>query len=139
MSLINRNFSVDADALTPEDIKPDDLVTYDYLRRIKTRLDSERYRLDSNDAVSVHRWAEKLRKVDSLLDYKQAGDNHPSLDKEDFVFIVQTPWQRRIYGEIGAHVMCIDGTHNTQVYGYTLFTLVSRDTHGHGMFSCSSG
>lgn len=98
-------------------------------------MDGLRYRQDGNDAVSVHRWVAKLRKLDCILDYHQAGDPHDSIDSEDFSLIIQTPWQRRIFAETGEYVLCMDGTHNTQVYGYTLFTLLSRDKYGHGQWN----
>ncbi|KAG8976619.1 hypothetical protein FRC05_003458 [Tulasnella sp. 425] len=133
MRQLEENFPIDSSSLTGEDIKRDDLVTYDFLRRIKTEMDGLRYRQDGNDAVSVHRWVAKLRKLDCILDYHQAGDPHDSIDSEDFSLIIQTPWQRRIFAETGEYVLCMDGTHNTQVYGYTLFTLLSRDKYGHGV------
>lgn len=127
-----RNFGVESSSMTVDEVTRDDLITDDYLRRIKTQLDSERYRQDSNDAVSVHRWVAKLRKLDCVIEYKQTHETHPNLNADAFVLIIQTPWQRRFFAESGKNVLCIDGTHNTQIYGYTLFTLLSRDQFGHG-------
>ena len=47
--------------------------------------------------------------------------------------IIQTPWQRERWEELGRHYLGIDATHNTTHYqNVLLFTLMARDRWGRG-------
>ena len=70
-----------------------------------------------------------------ILYYKLQGeevkDDYP-LQKEDFILVMQTPLQRMMFPKFGKKGVCIDGTHGTNAYGFTLSTIMVVDEFGSG-------
>ena len=93
------------------------------------------------DAISVSLWADELELAGSLLGFKRRNDPPPpghNIDDDAFIMMIQTPWQRKRWEEIGDNYLGIDATHNTTHYeGFLLFTLMARDRWGCGTLSYS--
>ena len=53
--------------------------------------------------------------------------------KEDFLLGIQTEFQRDIMMEFGNNIICIDATHNTNMYDFYLITIVVVDEFGQGI------
>ena len=53
--------------------------------------------------------------------------------KEDFLLGIQTEFQRDIMMEFGKNIICIDATHNTNMYDFYLITIVVVDEFGQGI------
>jgi hypothetical protein len=92
--------------------------------------------LDKDDGKSATRWAERLRDEDSLIAIKTCDQKPPpqtGLEDTMILVIIQTPWQRERWEELGRHYLGIDATHNTTHYqNVLLFTLMARDRWGRG-------
>ena len=65
--------------------------------------------------------------------YKTQGQNvHsecPSLHKEDFMLVIQTQSQKQLFG---SNILCMDDTHGTNSYHFSLVTVLVVDEFGEG-------
>ena len=92
-----------------------------------------------DDATSVNLWVQQMRTQDDnpVLLYKIQGDktpaNCPGLADQDFVLAIQTPLQASMLKQFGTNVICIDGTHGTNGYNFTLVTVMVVDEYGEGL------
>ena len=92
----------------------------------------------ADDATSVALLVEELKHNDKespILLYKQQGKylkDYPFLDIEDFVLILQTPFQAHIMKEFGNNIICIDSTFKTTGYDFVLITVLVIDEFGEG-------
>jgi hypothetical protein len=98
------------------------------------------YRFDKTDAGSVHTWVELLEQDEAVLAYKPRNlipdPSSPffGLRDDTFLLVLQWPWQRKLWSEIGINFMGVDGTHNITMYKNVIFhTIMGRDSHGHGV------
>lgn len=57
----------------------------------------------------------------------------PYSPQTDLVIVLQTPSMRDHLQEYGRDIVFMDATHGVNQYGFPLFTLVVRDSHGHGI------
>lgn len=64
---------------------------------------------------------------DSVIFYQ------PYSPQTDLVIVLQTPSMRDSLQEYGRDIVFMDATHGVNQYGFPLFTLVVRDSHGHGI------
>jgi len=64
---------------------------------------------------------------DSVIFYQ------PYSPQTDLVIVLQTPSMRDNLQEYGRDIVFMDATHGVNQYGFPLFTLVVRDSHGHGI------
>ena len=67
--------------------------------------------------------------------YKQQGESQPQgcnyLCKEDFVLALQTPLQANMMKKHSdGRVVCIDSTHGTNGYDFTLISVLIVDEYG---------
>jgi hypothetical protein len=89
--------------------------------------------------MSILQWVEKLREAGELVAFKATCDPPPEgsqLAKDVFVLIIQTPYQRHVFRDVGNAFAGIDATHNTTHYeNLSLFTIIVRDRWGHGMIT----
>ncbi|KAI2644228.1 dITP/XTP pyrophosphatase [Labeo rohita] len=53
--------------------------------------------------------------------------------QKDLVIVLQTPSMRDNLQEYEKDIVFMDATHGINQYGFPLFTLVVRDSHGHGI------
>lgn len=109
------------------------------IRRIEKMIEEETVRLASQDGESVLKWVKVLRERGHYVEIKTSSDQPPpdsNLDKDSFVLIIQTKYQRECWQKHGHRFAGIDATHNTTHYeNMSLFTLLVRDRWGHGTYS----
>ena len=92
------------------------------------------------DAVSVGAWIEewKSKGEDSpVLLIKSQGQAQPencdNLEDQDFVLILQTPLQREMIKNCEPNrVVCVDATHGTNGYDFSLISVLVVDEFGEG-------
>ena len=92
-----------------------------------------------DDATSVNIWVEEMKSSDisPVILYKQQGvpqpDDCDNLCDKDFVLAIQTPLQADMMKRFcNGRVVCIDGTHGTNGYDFTLITVIVIDEYGEG-------
>ena len=89
-----------------------------------------------DDATSVHLWVEsmKVQKDNPVLLYKPQGQvDAEGLATPDFVLALQTQLQADILRRFSQNrVVCVDGTHGTNGYDFTLITVMVIDEYGEG-------
>ena len=93
---------------------------------------SERHK---DDATSVRLWVEEMKQSDNnpVLLYKAQGESDEILSTEDFVLALQTPYQAHMLETCGHDkVVCIDSTHGTNAYNFSLTTVLVVDEFGEG-------
>ena len=47
-------------------------------------------------------------------------DNFPELPEESFMLVIQTEHQKELFEKFSSGVVCVDSTHNTNLYNYKL-------------------
>ena len=88
-----------------------------------------------DDATSVHIWVEEMRSSDCnpVILYKPQGTLQSNickhLSENDFVLAIQTPLQADMKKLSTNRVNCIDGTHGTNGYDFTVMII---DEYGEG-------
>lgn len=93
---------------------------------------SERHR---DDVTSVSLWVEEMKQSDSnpVLMYKAQGERDEIMSEEDFILALQTPFQAHMLQSCGHDkIICIDSTHGTNAYDFSLTTVVVVDEFGEG-------
>ena len=97
--------------------------------------DFQRHPNDQQSVLAwIQEWEEKCEDNPILynkLQGEDTKDDYPLL-KEDFIIILQTPIQRMTMAQFGSKGVCIDGTHGTTAYDFTLNTLMVVDEFGSG-------
>ena len=99
-----------------------------------TEIDTQRH---SDDATSVNIWVEEMKERgqdNPVLSYKPQGTlmkGCHNLTKDDFFLVLQTPLQADMLKQF-SKIICIDGTHGTNGYDFTLVTLLVVDEFGEG-------
>uniref|UniRef100_A0A6P7FSL1 Uncharacterized protein LOC114332217 n=1 Tax=Diabrotica virgifera virgifera TaxID=50390 RepID=A0A6P7FSL1_DIAVI len=89
-----------------------------------------------NDAISVKLWVNEMEKdtvENPVLYFKQQGEEDVRLNKEDFLLIIMTKFQKRELLKFGHKKVCIDGTHGLNQYDFQLFTLMVVDEFDSGV------
>ena len=90
-----------------------------------------------NDQDSVLAW---------ITEWEQSADTNPilfckfqdemvegyDLSKEDFVLIIQSPFQRHMLQKFGIKGICCDSAHGTNAYDFLLTTCLMVDEYGEG-------
>ena len=93
-------------------------------------------RHNENDAVSIWVWVTLIQQDGGEAFLKDKLDPPPpgsGLDPDTFVLCIQTKFQREQFQRLGCNFVSIDATHNTTHYlAIFLFTLIVRDSWGHG-------
>ena len=95
-------------------------------------------RRHDDDATSVELWVNEMNdKGDQspVLLYKPQGKNKTfdNLHANDFVLAIQTPMQADMMKALGNEkVVCIDATHGTNGYDFSLITVLVTDEFGEG-------
>ncbi|KAJ7079162.1 hypothetical protein B0H15DRAFT_788380, partial [Mycena belliarum] len=85
------------------------------IRRIEKQIEAEAVRLHPDDGISTLRWVENLRAKGHLLGFKSKADPPPpgsNLALDEFVLMIQTEWQRKMFRKYGEPLLCVDATHN---------------------------
>ena len=91
-----------------------------------------------DDATSVATWVQEMMNSDSnpVLLYKPQGSKPtqetPSLNDDDFILALQTPLQAEVLEKFGTNIICMDDTHGTNSYDFSLITVLVVDEFGEG-------
>lgn len=90
-----------------------------------------------DDATSIHMWVEEMNNQENspVLLYKPQGQSkgYTNLSPNDFILAIQTPLQADIMKRFSdGRVICVDGTHGTNGYDFTLITVMIIDEYGEG-------
>ena len=91
-----------------------------------------------NDQESIKAWIEEWKTSENnpVLFYKFQGEDAPDgadLSKEDFMIVMQTPFQKSMAQKFAGKGVCIDSTHGTTGYDFPLTTVMVIDEHGEGL------
>ena len=96
-------------------------------------------RRHDDDATSVGLWVREMQSKGTkspVLVYKAQGiksfNEHPTLHENDFMLAIQTPFQAEMLKSFGHNVICIDATHGTNGYDFSLITVLVIDEFGEG-------
>ncbi len=115
------------------------LITRKDIANIERAYGLRGHRRHDDDATSVRLWVDEMEsKGDKtpVLVYKEQGKNYiewPNLHKQDFVIVIQTPFQAEMLKLFGpGNVICVDATHKTNGYDFQLVTLLVVDEFGEG-------
>ena len=92
-------------------------------QRIYRRVELQRFGYHSYDSKSVAKWIEALEKTGELKSLKIG--NNKAIEE---IIIVPKLGEMKI-GD-NNKVLCLDSTHNTTIYGFSLFTLVAQNKFG---------
>ena len=80
--------------------------------------------------MSVDVWAQEMVNSDTnpVLLYKPQGRDTscdcPSLERDDFMLVLQTPLQTELLNAFGKNIICMHDTHGTNSYEFSLITVL---------------
>ena len=91
----------------------------------------------SDDQESVRAWVEEWSHSENnpVLFHKYQGEPAPEgydLTKEDFMIVLQSPFQKEMALKFATNGVCIDATHATTGYDFLLTSVVVIDEYGEG-------
>lgn len=115
------------------------LTTRKDLHNIKQQYNIEGIIRHANDLSSVTAWVEEMRAMqyNPILVFKKKGQKQPpemdNVSDDDFILCIQTEFQRDMFKKFGSSVICIDSTHGTNLYDFTLTALLVVDEYGEGI------
>ncbi len=97
----------------------------------------DQVRKHENDQESVKAWFEEWQSSESnpVLFCKIQGEDPPDdvdLCAEDFMIVMQTPFQKLMAQKFAEKGVCIDSTHGTTGYDFLLTTVMITDEYGEG-------
>ena len=115
-----------------ENLKYYQLASKGVLNNIRRKLSEVDYKKHDIDAVSVQMWINELKlnsETDPILLFKPQYSLDPTmpLSKDDFMIVIMTNEQAEMYNKFAERVLCIDATHNTNMYSFQLITLMVID------------
>jgi hypothetical protein len=120
-----------------EGIKRYHLLQKKDLQNISSSFGLEGARKHSNDQQSVYAWIMEWEQSESnpVLFYKLQGqdymdDEDLNLTSEDFIVILQSPFQKTLEQKFAHKGVCCDATHGTTGYDFKLTTLLVIDEFG---------
>ncbi|KAI5741100.1 hypothetical protein M8J76_010413 [Diaphorina citri] len=90
---------------------------------------------DENDLTSVAMFVEESKDSTEnvVILYKNQGEVHPVLDKQDFVLGIMSKAQEAMLKKFGTNgIICMDSTHGTNPYDFNLITVLTVDDFGEG-------
>ena len=110
------------------------LLTRNDITNIKMAFCVQGNKRHHDDATSVHLWVEEMKAPQNhpVLLYKPQGqelsESIEQLSKNDFVLAIQTSLQADVLKRFSSDkVVCVDSTHGTNGYDFTLITLMIID------------
>ncbi|XP_069582362.1 uncharacterized protein [Ranitomeya imitator] len=118
------------------------LLTKMDMRNITTEFNLKKDRLHQNDAISLEIWVNSF--LEGNMDYhpvvfykrQEESDKpvvgSPHLNDEDFLLVIMTPYQKKMFVEFGSDIICVDGTHGTNGYDFQLLTILTVDEYASG-------
>ena len=124
---------------TQLEINRQHLINKQDLHNIKTQYNIEGIVRHKNDLISVTTWVEdmKAQEYNSILIFKPQGKEQlqdmNNISPNDFLLCVQTEFQRDMLKQFGSSAVCMDTTHGTNMYDFSLTTVVVVDEYGEGV------
>lgn len=121
-----------------ENVKRLHLATRKDIQNIERSFGLKTAQKHRDDATSVHFWVQEMENSETnpVLLYKPQDHDSladcPSLNREDFMLVLQTPLQRDLMGTFGNNIVCMDDTHGTNSYDFSLITVLVVDEFGEG-------
>ena len=120
-----------------EEVTRKHLITRQDCRNITRRVRDFSSHRHAEDAISTDRIVHELQMENPtpVLLYKQqfqASPDHPTLTEDTFLIVVMTRFQVEMFTQFSHRLVCLDGTHNTNQYGFKLITLVVADEFRNG-------
>ena len=101
------------------------------LQNISSSFGIESARKHTNHQQSVHAWITEWEQSESnpILFYKPQGQDYTdeedlNLTSDDFIVIVQSPFQKTVAKKIAQKGVCCDATHGTTGYDVKLTSLL---------------
>ncbi|KFM74894.1 hypothetical protein X975_12859, partial [Stegodyphus mimosarum] len=94
-----------------------------------------------DDIVSVRAWVNSMKEKNCVLLYKEQGDQHETLPKEDFMLVIMDPMQQHMLSTFGCDRVCVDSTFGLTGYGFELVSIIVIDKFEEGFpaaFCCCS-
>ena len=90
--------------------------------------------LIERDEFSVHSWVQEMANDEKnpVLFYKRQDDEHSHIDKQDFMLILMTEFQKNMLLRFGADRVCVDSTHGISGYDFELVTVLVIDKYEEG-------
>ena len=91
-----------------------------------------------DDAISVKLWVEEMKEKcndNPVLLHKPQGEasSDTALHIKDFALGIQTPLQAQMLKRFGPNkIICIDATHGTNAYDFSLLSIMVVDEYGEG-------
>ena len=122
-----------------EGIKRNHLLEKKDLQNISSSFGIESARKHTNDQQSVHAWITEWEQSESnpVLFYKLQGHDYTeedlNLTTDDFIVILQSPFQKTLAKKFAHKGVCCDATHGTTAYDFKLTTLLVMDEFGEGV------
>lgn len=91
----------------------------------------------ADDQESVRAWVEEWSHSDNnpVLFCKFQGEHAPDgfdLTNDDFMIVIQSPFQKAMAQKFASKGVCIDATHGTTGYDFLLTSIVVVDEYGEG-------
>ena len=115
----------------------DNLTTRADLRNIKRQYNIDCKQKDSDDANSVLYWVEEMQgeKYNPVICFKRQGEEYEEqgVDKNDFLFGLQTEFQKDMFRKYATKLVCVDTTHGTTAYDFQLITVLVIDDYDEGI------
>ena len=112
------------------------LVTRQDILNIKRKLNLHTIQKHSNDLLSVCSWVEEMKQLEynPILAFKTQGEDGNEdvchLKREDFFLSIR---QKDALLKFGPKVICVDSTHETNMYDFYLILVFVIDDHGEGL------
>ena len=122
-----------------ESLEREHIMNRQDIHNIQYQLNLESVEKHQNDHTSVSAWVIEMKKMEynPILIFKNQGeeqeDDCDDLAKNDFLLAIQTEYQRDMMIKYGEKVICMDDTHGTNMYDFTLITVLVIDDHGEGI------
>lgn len=89
-----------------------------------------------DDVEGVESYVTDEKNAESILFYKKQGDEHAIFKNEDFVLVIMKPEQEQKLKKFGSYVICLDGSHGTNMYDFLLHSLFIIDEYEEGYPAC---
>lgn len=95
-------------------------------------------RRHADDQTSVLSWISEWKEhpeTNPVLFYKLQGDKAPvgyTMCDDDFLLVIQTPFQKYMLQKYGENGVCVDSTHGTNAYDFLLTSVLVVDEFGEG-------
>ena len=123
-----------------KDVERIHLLTRKDMHNIESSFNLVRARKHKDDATSVDCWVNEMTQTEStnpVIFYKPQGspqgNDCDDFSDEDFAVCIQTPFQATMMQKLGeGKIICIDSTHGTTGYNFSLVTIIVVDELGEG-------